>query len=159
MIVTQDGYRDGDIAMIRSRAAIVPLSEYDHAALIWFRRGIWYTIEAGASGVKVWKGPHWGRPFDVFRPNNTSAEAGKVAIDAALARVGESYSFWNLLIVIRKMLARRVINAQAVVCTELVAQAWAAAGVQLCPGNLHPTPTELAWGLVDIDCRDGFIHV
>lgn len=144
----EDGrYQDGDVILVRARPALRAFARYDHAALAWTRRGTLYTVEAGLSGVRSWTWAHWGRDFDVFRPEGASAMDGAVAVDAALARLGEWYAFWNLVPIIGKMLRRRVVSVEAVVCTELVAQSWAAAGVWICPGNAHPSPDELYEGL------------
>jgi len=144
MLVT-DGFRDGDVVLVKARPWVRWLTgaRYDHAGMVWWLRGRWYTVEAGLSGVRDWTGPHWGRYFEVFRPEWTQQVDGECAVDAALSRLGERYSFRNLIAVIWKMLRRRGVGVQAVVCTELVAASWMAAGVNLCPGNAHPTPDEL----------------
>ncbi len=150
MRVVGGEYREGDAALLKARPWVARLTgaKFDHAALLWLRGDDWYTVEAGLTGVRAYPIGHWPREFAVFRPNSASASQGQMAATAGLRRLGERYAFENLTAIVRKMLRRRV-GIQAVVCTELVQQAWERAGIVLCDGNLHPTPDELWAGLME----------
>ena len=138
-----DGYRDGDVALVRARPSLSKWMTYDHAGMIWLARGTWFTVEAGLRGIFPWKGPHWGRGFDVFRVG--TPEQGEAAIDAAMTMIGKGYAFSHLLTLFPRILRRdRVTTLGGMICTELVSWSWAQAGVLICPGNPYPTPDEIA---------------
>ena len=151
-----ESLRDGDIALIRARWWLHPLTEYDHAALVWTwqprlqgEAQYWYSLEAGFSGVRAYRLAHWPRPFVILRPV-CELRVSYDALTQAMRWLGDPYAWWHLPAVFRRIMERKRgkqnINtlSEARVCTELVVDAYRAVGLDLCPGIERPTPDDIA---------------
>ena len=142
---------DGDIVVIESNWFRHFFTSYDHAALLWSRDKEWYTIEAVPTGVRSYLLGHWGRPYIILRPRD-STEQGWQAANIALSWLGEPYSFWTLLelawqIIVAKFFRKPIPVRVAVVkrvCSQLVHDAWLKAGIDITPGVDKPTPEQIA---------------
>ncbi len=140
--------RDGDIALIRARWWLHPLTEYDHAALVYSRALTWYSIDAGWTGVRDWPLGQWGRPFVILRPLCDAATSYD-AIAWAMTQRGQPYAAWHLPAVFWRMMTKRrkiLISADELkprVCTELVVDAYRAVGLDLTPGVNRPAPDDI----------------
>lgn len=155
--MAQSVLRDGDIALIRARWWLRPLTRYDHAALVYSRnprlngeQRRWYTIEAGPSGVRDWVYGHWPRAWDVYRPLCLPRVAYD-AVSVAWQWRGQPYAWWHLSAVLKRMWTNRRQKKQSIarlsqarVCTELPRDAYLAVGLDLCPGIKRPAPDDIA---------------